>query len=48
MTSRARQLQQAVMLVAGAGVITAEFFDTGDSRELPWHGARRPAPWWRS
>ncbi len=39
-TSRARQLQQAVMLAAGAGVITAEFFDTGESRELPW--ARRP------
>jgi len=34
-TSRARQLQQAVMLAAGAGVITAEFFDTGESRELP-------------
>jgi hypothetical protein len=39
-TSRARQLQQAVMLAAGAGVITAEFFDAGESRELPW--ARRP------
>ena len=39
-TSRARQLQQAVMLAAGAGVITAEFFDTGESRELLW--ARRP------
>ena len=39
-TSRARQLQQALMLVAGVGVITAEFFDTGESRELPW--ARRP------
>ena len=39
-TSRARQLQQATMLAAGAGVITAEFFDTGESRELPW--ARRP------
>src|SRR6266568_6774505 len=39
-TSRARQLQQALMLAAGAGVITAEFFDTGESRELPW--ARRP------
>jgi hypothetical protein len=39
-TSRARQVQQAVMLAAGAGVITAEFFDTGESRELPW--ARRP------
>jgi site-specific DNA recombinase len=39
-TSRARQLQQVVMLAAGTGVITAEFFDTGESRELPW--ARRP------
>jgi hypothetical protein len=39
-TSRARQLQQAAMLVSGHGVITAEFFDTGESRALPW--ARRP------
>ena len=39
-TSRARQLQQAVMLVAGQGVIVAEFFDTGESRTLPW--VRRP------
>jgi len=39
-TSRARQLQQAVMLVAGHGVIVAEFFDIGESRTLPW--ARRP------
>ena len=39
-TSRARQLQQAVMLVAGRGVIVAEFFDTGESRTVPW--ARRP------
>ena len=39
-TSRARQLQQAVMLTAGRGVIVAEFFDTGESRVLPW--ARRP------
>ena len=39
-TSRARQLQQAVMLTAGHGVIVAEFFDTGESRTLPW--ARRP------
>jgi hypothetical protein len=39
-TSRARQLQQAVMLAAGVGVIAAEFFDIGESRELPW--ARRP------
>src|SRR5580700_7378260 len=39
-TSRARQLQQALMLTAGVGVITTEFFDSGESRELPW--ARRP------
>ena len=32
--SRARQLQQAVMLTAGRGVIVAEFFDTGQSRTL--------------
>ena len=28
------------MLTAGRGVIVAEFFDTGESRTLPW--ARRP------
>src|ERR1700733_5750964 len=39
-TSRARQVQQALMLIAGVGVIVAEFFDTGESRTLPW--ARRP------
>jgi site-specific DNA recombinase len=39
-TSRARQLAQAVILVAGHGIIVAEFFDTGESRTLPW--ARRP------
>jgi site-specific DNA recombinase len=39
-SSRARQVQQAVMLVAGRGVITAEFFDSGQCRVLPW--ARRP------
>jgi DNA invertase Pin-like site-specific DNA recombinase len=39
-SSRARQLQQAVMLVAGRGMIVAEFFDAGESRVLPW--ARRP------
>jgi site-specific DNA recombinase len=33
--SRARQLQQAVMLVAGHGAIVAEFFDAGESRTLP-------------
>jgi site-specific DNA recombinase len=39
-TSQARQLQQAMMLTAGRGVIVAEFFDTGQSRALPW--TRRP------
>ena len=39
-SSRARQLAQAVMLVAGRGVIVAEFFDTGYSRTLAW--PRRP------
>src|ERR1700761_7128378 len=39
-TSRARQLAQAVMLVAGRGVIVAEFFDAGESRALAW--TRRP------
>src|SRR6266700_5895816 len=39
-TSRARQRDQAVALVAGHGRIVAEFFDTGYSRTLPW--ARRP------
>jgi site-specific DNA recombinase len=47
-TSRARQLQQAMMLVAGVGVIVAEFFDTGESRTLPWRGACRPLLWWCS
>jgi len=28
------------MLIAGRGIITAEFFDAGESRALPW--ARRP------
>src|SRR5277367_460041 len=39
-TSRARQLQQAMMLVAGRGVIVAEFFDIAESRAVAW--ARRP------
>jgi site-specific DNA recombinase len=39
-SSRARQLAQAVMLVAGRGMIVAEFFDTGQSRVLAW--PRRP------
>jgi site-specific DNA recombinase len=34
-TSRAGQLQQAVMLTAGHGTIVAQFFDTGQSRTLP-------------
>jgi DNA invertase Pin-like site-specific DNA recombinase len=39
-TSRARQHSQAAALVAGYGRIVAEYFDVGQSRELPW--ARRP------
>jgi hypothetical protein len=39
-TSRARQQEQAAALVAGHGTMVAEFFDTGESRILPW--ARRP------
>ena len=39
-TSRARQLAQAAMLVAGNGTIVAEFFDAGESRTLAW--TRRP------
>ncbi len=39
-TSRVRQLQQAVMPAAGRGVIVGEFFDSGESRVLPW--SRRP------
>ncbi len=38
-TSRARQREQAGVLVAGHGTIVAEFFDAGRSRTLPW--ARR-------
>jgi site-specific DNA recombinase len=34
-TSRARQLQQALMLVTGVGMIVAEFFDIRKSRTLP-------------
>ena len=39
-TSLARQRDQAAALVAGFGLIVAEFFDVGQSRELAW--ARRP------
>jgi DNA invertase Pin-like site-specific DNA recombinase len=39
-TSRARQREQAAALMAGHGMIVAEFFDTGESRTLPW--TRRP------
>jgi DNA invertase Pin-like site-specific DNA recombinase len=39
-SSRARQLQQALMLTAGRGTVVAEFFDSGESRTLAW--ARRP------
>jgi len=39
-TSRARQRAEAAALVAGHGLIVAEFFDAGQSRVLPW--TRRP------
>jgi site-specific DNA recombinase len=39
-TSRARQREQAAVLVAGHGQIVAEFFDSGESRTLAW--AQRP------
>src|SRR5689334_9740014 len=39
-TSRARQREQAGALVRGHGVITTEFFDTGESRTVAW--GRRP------
>jgi hypothetical protein len=39
-TSRARQRDQAGALVAGYGRIVAEYFDSAQSRVLPW--ARRP------
>ncbi|MFF0726048.1 hypothetical protein [Streptomyces sp. NPDC004134] len=39
-TSRGWQLMRAQALVAGHGRITAEFFDVGHSRVLPW--PRRP------
>ena len=35
-TSRARQREQAAVLVAGHGKVVAEFFDSGESRMLPW------------
>ena len=46
-TSRARQLQQAVMLIGGHRVIVAEFFDAGESRTLPWARRAQAASWWR-
>ena len=39
-TSRARQREQAAVQVAGHGKVVAEFFDSGESRMLPW--PRRP------
>jgi site-specific DNA recombinase len=39
-TSRARQREQAGALIRGHGVITAEFFDAGESRTVAW--GRRP------
>ncbi|WP_198652932.1 recombinase family protein [Actinocorallia populi] len=42
-TSRDRQRGQAETLVAGFGRITAEFFDVGESRVLPWARRTRAA-----
>jgi Resolvase, N terminal domain len=42
-TSRARQRDQAVALVAGHGRIVAEFFDTSYSRTLAWAGRPQAA-----
>jgi site-specific DNA recombinase len=39
-TSRARQREEAEVLVRGHGVIVAEFFDAGQSRTVAW--GRRP------
>jgi DNA invertase Pin-like site-specific DNA recombinase len=39
-TSRARQREQAEMLIRGHGQIVAELFDVGESRTVAW--ARRP------
>ena len=46
-TSRARQLQQAVMLIGGHGVIAAEFSMRGRAGRCRGRGGRRPPPWWR-
>jgi hypothetical protein len=45
-TSRARQQEQAAALVAGHGMIVAEFFDVGRAGRCRGRGARRPPPWW--
>ena len=41
-TSRARQLQQAVMLIGGHGVIVTEFFDAGRAGRCRGRGGHRP------
>jgi site-specific DNA recombinase len=46
-TSRARQQEQARVLVGGHGTIVAEFFDSGHSRTLPWIRRPQAAAWWR-
>lgn len=46
-TSRARQREQAGVLVAGHGTVVAEFFDCGTAGSCRGHGGPGPLPWWR-
>jgi len=42
-TSRAWQREMAAALIAGRGTITADFFDVGCSRRVPWEGRPQAA-----
>ena len=46
-TSRARQQEEARVLVAGHGKFVAEFFDSGRTARCRGPGGRSPRPWWR-
>ena len=41
MTSRAWQREMAEMAIADRGMIVAEFFDVGCSRQVPWESGSR-------